>query len=64
MIDSLYWIFPKTAELGQAVVAFVGGAELPERVLSVLSPAPFVTTSAFGVGCLILASWVFTRKEF
>ena len=64
LIDSLYWIFPKTAELGQAVVAFVGGAELPERVLGVLTPAPFLTTAAFGVGSLILASWLFTRKEF
>lgn len=63
-IETLYWIFPKTAELGQAVVAFVGGDELPERVLSVLTPAPFLTTAAFGVACLILASWLFTRKEF
>ncbi len=63
-IQTLYWVFPKTAELGQAVVAFVGGTELPERVLQVLTPAPFITTAAFGVGCLILASWLFTRKEF
>ncbi len=63
-IETLYWIFPKTAELGQAVVAFVGGDELPERVLRVLTPAPFLTTAAFGVACLILASWLFTRKEF
>ena len=64
VIEGMYWFFPKTAELGQAVVAFVGGTELPERVLSVLTPAPFITTAAFGVGCLILASWLFTRKEF
>ena len=64
VIEGMYWFFPKTAELGQAVVAFVGGTELPERVLSVLTPAPFLTTAAFGVGCLILASWLFTRKEF
>jgi ABC-2 type transport system permease protein len=63
-IDTLYWIFPKTAELGQAVVAFVGGTELPEQVLKVLTPAPFLTTAAFGVGSLILASYLFTRKEF
>lgn len=64
LIETLYWVFPKSAELGQAVVAFVGGSELPERVLSVLTPAPFLTTAAFGAGCLILASWLFTRKEF
>lgn len=64
-IETLYWIFPKTAELGQAVVAFVdGGAALPERVLNVLTPAPFLTTAAFGIVCLTLASWLFTRKEF
>jgi hypothetical protein len=63
-IKSLYWFFPKTAELGQAVVAFVGGSELPEQVLRVLTPAPFLTTAAFGVGSLVLASWLFTRKEF
>ena len=64
LINGLYWFFPKTAELGQAVVAFVGGDTLPERVLRVLTPAPFLTTAAFGIGCLVLASWLFTRKEF
>ena len=64
LIHGLYWFFPKTAELAQAVVAFVGAAELPERMTRVLTPAPFLTTAAFGVGCLALASWLFTRKEF
>jgi len=64
LIDTLYWVFPKTAELGQAVVAFVGGDELPARVLAALTPAPFLTTAAFGIACLVLASWLFTRKEF
>ncbi len=64
VIESLYWIFPKTAEMGQAVFGFVGGDQLPERVLRALSPAPFVTTALFGVVCLVLASWLFTRKEF
>jgi ABC-type transport system involved in multi-copper enzyme maturation permease subunit len=64
VIETLYWIFPKTAEMGQAVFGFVGGDQLPERVLRALSPAPFLTTAAFGVVCLVLASWLFTRKEF
>ena len=66
LIETLYWVFPKTAELGQAVVAFIGGNEfgMPERILSVLNPAPFLTTAAFGVACLVLASFLFTRKEF
>jgi ABC-2 type transport system permease protein len=64
VIETLYWVFPKTAELLTSVVAFVGGEQVPERILRTLSPAPFLTTAAFGVGCLILASFLFTRKEF
>jgi ABC-type transport system involved in multi-copper enzyme maturation permease subunit len=64
LIETLYWVFPKTAELGQSVVAFVGGEAIPERIASALSPQPFLTTAAFAVGCLVLASWLFTRKEF
>jgi ABC-type transport system involved in multi-copper enzyme maturation permease subunit len=64
MINALYWIFPKTAELGQAVVAYVGGNSIPERLAAALSPMPFLTTAAFGVVCLTLACWLFQRKEF
>jgi ABC-type transport system involved in multi-copper enzyme maturation permease subunit len=64
LIQTLYWVFPKSAELGQAVIAYVGGDQMPEQVTRVLTPAPFLTTGAFGVVCLILASWLFTRKEF
>lgn len=63
-INALYWIFPKTAELGQAVIALVGGDQLPERMTRVLTPMPFVTTAAFGIVSLLLASYLFTRKEF
>lgn len=64
MIKTLYWVIPKTAELGQAVVAFVAGENVPARVAAVLTPAPFISTAAFGVACLVLASWMFQRKEF
>ena len=64
LINTLYWIIPKTAELGQAVVAYVGGDAVPERIASVLTPAPFLTTAAFGIACFALASWLFQRKEF
>jgi ABC-2 type transport system permease protein len=64
LIETMYWVFPKSAELGQAVVAFVGGEQLPKQVLEALSPAPFLSTAAFGVACIILASWLFTKKEF
>ncbi|HSP13915.1 MAG TPA: ABC transporter permease [Thermoanaerobaculia bacterium] len=64
LIQTLYWIVPKTAELGQAVVAFVGGEQMPERMRNVLTLAPFLSTAGFAVACLVLASWVFHRKEF
>ena len=64
VINALYWVIPKTAELGEAVVAYVSGNQVPERVAAALSPMPFVTTAAFGIVCLGLASWLFQRKEF
>ncbi|HET7434711.1 MAG TPA: ABC transporter permease subunit [Thermoanaerobaculia bacterium] len=64
VINGFYWVLPKTFELGQAAVAFVGGEQLPQKISNVLTPAPFLTTGAFGIGCLILATWLFQRKEF
>ena len=64
MINGLYWIVPKTAELGGAVVAFVSGGQAPERLQQQLTWSPFLTTGAFAVACLVLASWLFRRKEF
>jgi ABC-type transport system involved in multi-copper enzyme maturation permease subunit len=64
MINTLYWIVPKTAELGEAVVAYVSGNQVPARMAAALSPMPFLTTAAFGIVCLALASWLFQRKEF
>lgn len=64
LIHTLYWIVPKTAELGQAVVAFVAAEHIPARLAESLSWAPFLSTAAFAVACLGLASWLFQRKEF
>jgi len=64
IIHTLYWIFPKTSELAQAVVAYVSAGKAPERLLETLSFAPFGTTAAFGIVCLVIASWLFHRKEF
>jgi len=64
VINTLYWIVPKTAELGGAVVAFVSGGQAPERITQQLTWSPFLTTGAFAIGCIVLASWLFTRKEF
>ncbi|HEY3055576.1 MAG TPA: ABC transporter permease subunit [Thermoanaerobaculia bacterium] len=63
LIKTMYWILPKTAELGRAVVAYVAGDKMPPQ-LREISPMVFVSTAAFGVGCLVLASWFFQRKEF
>ena len=62
-IKTLYWIIPKTAELATAVVAYVAGGQFNNEILQI-TPAPFVSTGIFGVVCLILASWLFQRKEF
>ena len=65
VVQTLYWIIPKTAELGVAVVSFVSSAQMPERITQSLNlPAIFATTGAFGVVSLALASWLFQRKEF
>jgi len=64
LIHGLYWVLPKMAELGQAVVALVGGEDIPHRVAASLSFAPFVTTGAFTLVCLGLASWLFQKKDF
>ncbi|HVT44799.1 MAG TPA: ABC transporter permease subunit [Thermoanaerobaculia bacterium] len=63
-IHILYWIFPKTAELGRAVIALVSGGEAPGQMAGELSAAPFVSTAVFGIVCLSLAVWLFRRKEF
>jgi ABC-type transport system involved in multi-copper enzyme maturation permease subunit len=63
-INGMYWVFPKTAEMMVAVMAFVGGETIPDKMAAVISPARFLTTAAFGVVSLALASWLFTRKEF
>ena len=64
LINTLYWIIPKTAEIGGAVVAYVSGDHMPERVTAMLTPMPFITTAAFAIASLALASWLFQRKEF
>lgn len=64
IINSLYWVLPKTAEIGMAVFAFVLGANAPEQAQAALSPWPFITTALFGVGCFAIAAYTFHRKEF
>jgi ABC-type transport system involved in multi-copper enzyme maturation permease subunit len=64
IVDGLYWALPKTAELGQATVALVAGAEAPDRITQMNHLAVFGSTALFGVAALSLASWLFSRKDF
>jgi ABC-type transport system involved in multi-copper enzyme maturation permease subunit len=64
LVHGLYWVFPKTAELGTAVVALVLGDQGPARVQRALTLQPFVTTGLFGAACLALACLRFRRKDF
>jgi hypothetical protein len=64
LINGLYWIVPKSAELLGAVVSFVSDKPLPSQMANAMTPPTFLTTAAFLGGCLALASWLFHRKEF
>jgi len=62
IIQTLYWVIPKTAELGAAVFAFVSSNSFGTQIE--LSPTPFLTTAAFGLASITLAIWRFHKKEF
>jgi len=64
LIRALYWIFPKTAELGRATVALVSGGETFQRFGSIDKLAVFGSTGLFGLVALGLAAWRFSRKDF
>lgn len=64
IVHLLYLVLPKTSELGGAVIAMVAGDAIPRQVAENLSPAPFISSALFGLGCLALASFLFHRKEF
>jgi ABC-2 type transport system permease protein len=66
LTDWMYWIVPKSVELGQAIFAYVGGEALPHRLQETIhvGPAIYLSTAGFAVACLVLASMLFTRKEF
>jgi ABC-2 type transport system permease protein len=64
LIHGFYWVVPKSSEMLGAVVAFVAQHELPRQFGNALGWQSFVSTGAFLAACLILASWLFHRKEF
>jgi ABC-2 type transport system permease protein len=64
LIRALYWIFPKTAELGRATVALVSGGETFQGLGQIDTLAVFGSTGVFGLLALGLAAWRFSRKDF
>ncbi len=56
-VHALYWVFPKTAELGRDLTGYVLGK-------SGLAVVPLATTIAFGAVCLAAAVAAFNRKNF
>jgi ABC-2 type transport system permease protein len=64
IVNGLYWMLPKTAELGKAAVLLVAGSERPQMLAEVNRLAVYGSTALFGVAALSLASWLFSRKDF
>ena len=64
LTKTLYWVVPKSWELGQGVFAYVAGGEMHLRAIPQVATSAYLSTAAFAAACLILASWSFTRKEF
>jgi hypothetical protein len=58
-IKGMYWIFPKTFELGRATFQVVSGSAIADG----FGPA-LISTALFGIASLALAIFAFTRKEF
>jgi len=63
IIHGLYWVLPKTAELGRAAVAQVAGGTL-RGVGSFDLLGVYGSTALFGLSALALACWLFSRKDF
>lgn len=62
LVHALYWIFPKTAELGRETVSLVSGGM---HGIGPAAPlAVYGTTALFGLVSLALAAWRFSRKDF
>jgi ABC-2 type transport system permease protein len=57
LVHGLYWLLPKTAEVGRDLTRYVLGKGTPTLL-------PLATTAAFGVACLAAAVVIFNRKNF
>jgi ABC-2 type transport system permease protein len=57
VVNGMYWVLPKTAEVGRDLTAYVLGRGTPTLM-------PLATTAAFGAVCLAVAVLIFNRKSF
>jgi len=57
VVQGLYWVLPKTAEVGRDLTGYVLGRTTPALL-------PLATTAAFGAVCLGAALVIFDRKSF
>ena len=64
LVHGLYWVFPKTAELGRATVLLVAGRGTFRGVADMNLAAVYGSTALFGLATLALACWIFSRKDF
>jgi hypothetical protein len=64
LMHGLYWVFPKTAELGRATVFLVAGRGTFRGVADMNLAAIYGSTALFGLATLALACWLFSRKDF
>ena len=64
LTNTLYWIVPKTTELGQAVFGYVSGGTMPQRFTPAIALSAYWSTALFLMACMSLATLFFYRKEF
>lgn len=65
IVHGLYWILPKTAQLGRNVIDLVSGGQLTRHAPATADFLPvYGTTALFGIVALGLAARLFSRKDF
>ena len=64
LVKTLYWVLPKTAQLGQAIVTLVSDGRGFRHAAAIEPFTVYGTTAIFAVAMLALASWLFSRKDF
>ncbi len=64
LVRTLYWVLPKTAQIGQAIVTLVLAGATEHAPPPVDNLAVFGTTALFGLVSLALSALLFARKDF